>query len=73
MSFSTSAADVTVSRTARSPRSDRASSSTASEGLIVTNNHVIEGADEIVINFHDGSKLKVDKVLGKDSKADIAC
>jgi serine protease Do len=42
------------------------------EGLIVTNNHVIEGADEIVINFHDGTKLKVDKVLGKDSKADIA-
>lgn len=42
------------------------------EGLVVTNNHVIEGADEIVINFHDGSKLKVDKVLGKDSKADIA-
>jgi serine protease Do len=42
------------------------------EGLVVTNNHVIEGADEIVINFADGSKLKVDKVLGKDSKADIA-
>jgi serine protease Do len=42
------------------------------EGLIVTNNHVIEGADEIVINFHDGTKLKVDKVLGKDSKADVA-
>ncbi len=42
------------------------------EGLIVTNNHVIEGADEIIINFHDGTKLKVDKVLGKDSKADIA-
>lgn len=42
------------------------------EGLIVTNNHVIEGADEIVVNFHDGTKLKVDKVLGKDSKADIA-
>ena len=42
------------------------------EGLVVTNNHVIEGADEIVINFADGSKLKVDKILGKDSKADIA-
>src|SRR5262249_22452782 len=25
-------------------------------GLIVTNNHVIEGADEIVANFNDGSK-----------------
>jgi serine protease Do len=42
------------------------------EGLVVTNNHVIEGADEIVVNFHDGSKLKVDKVLGKDAKADLA-
>ena len=42
------------------------------EGIVVTNNHVIEGADEIVINFHDGSKLKVDKVLGRDSKTDLA-
>src|SRR5262249_52273647 len=42
------------------------------EGLIVTNHHVIESADEIVVNFHDGSKLKVDKVLGKDSKTDLA-
>jgi serine protease Do len=42
------------------------------EGLIVTNFHVIEGADEITINFSDGSKLKVDKVLGKDTKTDLA-
>ncbi len=42
------------------------------EGLIVTNHHVIEGADEIIINFTDGSKLKVDKVLGKDTKSDLA-
>jgi serine protease Do len=42
------------------------------EGLIVTNNHVIEGADEIIINFNDGSKLKVDKVLGRDTKTDLA-
>ncbi len=44
----------------------------AKEGLIVTNHHVIEGADEIIINFSDGSKLKVDKVLGKDTKTDLA-
>ncbi len=63
----------------RVPPSDRKVSSLGSgfvidgkEGLVVTNNHVIEGADEIVINFHDGSKLKVDKVLGKDSKTDLA-
>ena len=42
------------------------------EGLIVTNNHVIDGADEIVINFHDGTKLKVDRVIGKDTKTDLA-
>jgi serine protease Do len=42
------------------------------EGLIVTNNHVIDGADEIVINFSDGSKLKVEKVIGKDTKTDLA-
>ena len=41
-------------------------------GLIVTNNHVIEGADEIIINFTDGSKLKVTKILGHDSKTDLA-
>ena len=42
------------------------------EGLIVTNHHVIEGADEIVVNFHDGTKLKVDKVVGRDTKTDLA-
>lgn len=42
------------------------------EGLVVTNNHVIDGADEIIINFHDGAKLKVDKVIGRDSKTDLA-
>jgi serine protease Do len=42
------------------------------EGLIVTNNHVIDGADEIIINFHDGSKLTVEKILGKDPKTDLA-
>ena len=41
-------------------------------GLIVTNNHVIEGADEIIINFTNGTKLKVSKVLGHDSKTDLA-
>jgi serine protease Do len=40
-------------------------------GLIVTNNHVIEGADEIVANFNDGSKAKA-KLIGKDEKSDLA-
>ncbi|MDX2257703.1 MAG: trypsin-like peptidase domain-containing protein [Hyphomicrobiaceae bacterium] len=42
------------------------------EGLVVTNNHVIADADEIIINFANGSKLKVDKVLGRDPKTDLA-
>ena len=61
------------------PRPDRKISSLGSgfvidgkEGLVVTNNHVIDGADEIIINFHDGSKLKVEKVIGKDAKSDLA-
>ncbi len=41
-------------------------------GLVVTNNHVIEGADEIIINFIDGTKLKVVKILGHDPKTDLA-
>ncbi|WP_179119528.1 DegQ family serine endoprotease [Ensifer adhaerens] len=40
-------------------------------GFIVTNNHVIEGADDIEINFANGSKLKA-KLVGKDTKTDLA-
>ncbi|MDK9697253.1 MAG: DegQ family serine endoprotease [Siculibacillus sp.] len=41
------------------------------DGYIVTNNHVIDGADEITANFSDGSKLKA-KLIGTDKKTDIA-
>lgn len=41
-------------------------------GIIVTNYHVIEGAEEIIANFHDGSTLKVEKILGRDPKTDLA-
>lgn len=44
----------------------------ASDGLVVTNNHVIKEADEIQVVFNDGSKIKVDKVLGRDPKTDLA-
>jgi serine protease Do len=40
-------------------------------GILVTNNHVIEGADEITANFNDGTKL-VAEVVGRDEKTDIA-
>ncbi len=42
------------------------------KGFIVTNNHVIEGADEITAIFTDGSKLKVVEVVGRDAKTDLA-
>ncbi|QUS54832.1 DegQ family serine endoprotease [Pseudovibrio brasiliensis] len=41
------------------------------EGIIVTNNHVIEGADEITVNFNDGTKLSAE-LLGSDEKTDLA-
>ncbi len=41
------------------------------DGLVVTNNHVIEGADEIVVNFVDGSSLPAE-LVGTDPKTDIA-
>ena len=40
-------------------------------GIIVTNNHVIDGADTIEVNFTDGTKLKA-KLLGRDKKVDLA-
>ncbi|SMO51492.1 DegQ family serine endoprotease [Paracoccus laeviglucosivorans] len=43
----------------------------SADGLIVTNNHVIDGADEIEIEFFSGKTLPA-KVVGKDEKTDIA-
>jgi serine protease Do len=40
-------------------------------GLIVTNNHVIADADEIVANFADGSQLTAE-IIGVDDKTDLA-
>ncbi|MFN4172426.1 MAG: DegQ family serine endoprotease [Pseudorhodobacter sp.] len=41
------------------------------DGFIVTNNHVIEKADDIEIEFFSGKRLKA-KVVGTDPKTDIA-
>ena len=41
------------------------------DGYIVTNNHVIEGADEVIIEFFEGGELEA-KVIGTDPKTDIA-
>jgi serine protease Do len=40
-------------------------------GLVVTNNHVIDGADEITVTLQDNTSLKA-KVLGRDESGDIA-
>ncbi len=41
------------------------------DGYIVTNNHVIEGADEIEIEFYSGDRLEA-KLVGTDPNTDIA-
>jgi Trypsin-like serine proteases, typically periplasmic, contain C-terminal PDZ domain len=40
-------------------------------GIVVTNNHVIEGADEINIIMDNGDEFEA-TILGKDPKADLA-
>ena len=41
------------------------------DGYVVTNNHVIDGADEIQIEFFDGEEIKAE-VVGTDPNTDIA-
>jgi serine protease Do len=40
-------------------------------GIIVTNNHVIDGADEISVTLHDNTTLRAE-VVGTDPSTDIA-
>jgi len=41
------------------------------DGTIVTNNHVIEGAEEIEVYLTDGTRLPA-KIIGADDKTDLA-
>lgn len=41
------------------------------DGYVVTNNHVIESADEIIVEFFTGKELAAE-VIGTDPKTDIA-
>lgn len=43
----------------------------ADNGLILTNNHVIERADEILVTLHDGRRFDAE-VIGADRETDIA-
>ena len=43
----------------------------ADEGYVVTNNHVIDDADEMIVTLKDGREFKA-KLLGSDPESDIA-
>jgi serine protease Do len=43
----------------------------STDGYIATNNHVIQGADEVIVALDDGRELKA-KVVGRDPQTDIA-
>jgi serine protease Do len=42
-----------------------------SQGYIVTNNHVVDGASKITVNLSDGRKFPA-QLIGKDAKTDLA-
>ena len=43
----------------------------SSDGIIVTNNHVIDGASDIKVTLDDGTELKA-ILVGQDAKSDLA-
>ncbi len=42
------------------------------DGYIVTNNHVVNGADKIIVTVHGDKKEYKAKIIGQDPKTDIA-
>jgi len=61
----------------QNPRADRTQEGLGSgviispNGYILTNNHVVEGADELSVTLNDGREFKA-KVMGADDKTDVA-
>lgn len=43
----------------------------SSDGLIFTNNHVVEGADKVTVKLADGRTFKA-KIVGRDPQSDVA-
>jgi putative serine protease PepD len=41
------------------------------DGHVVTNQHVVDGADEVTVTFHDGSDIQA-RVVGTDASTDVA-
>lgn len=75
--FSDMFPDFPFPNTPNAPRQPRQSQALGSgfviseDGYIVTNNHVIENADEIQIEFYGGDKMDA-KLVGTDPKTDLA-
>lgn len=44
----------------------------SSDGYIITNNHVIEDADKVLVSLSNSTKEYVAKVVGTDSRSDLA-
>ena len=43
----------------------------SADGFVLTNNHVIEGADTVIVRLHDRRELRA-KVVGTDPRSDVA-
>ncbi|OLN30684.1 HtrA protease/chaperone protein [Desulfovibrio sp. DV] len=44
----------------------------SADGFIVTNNHVVEGADEVKVQFRHNEKALAAKIIGRDPETDLA-
>src|SRR5688572_29405317 len=65
--------DFTPERQFRTPRQHGLGSAVvvSKDGYLLTNNHVVENADEVKVTLNDGRELTA-RVVGKDPKTDIA-
>ena len=69
--------DELIKRFQEQPRAPSESSATGSgfiiskDGYILTNNHVVESADQVIVRLHDRRQLTA-KVVGADPRSDVA-